>query len=710
MATTPNHTRDAYVRINNWAFPMKAHEGEEELEPGSEVITNALEGFAPSTVAGESGVVDQQSVAVLVFSDWQAGQGFKFSDEAENIGGYAYGNLNTLYPNMAVLPPKWVSLGDLPATWSMNGYSRIFYSQVHAEQLYLFNLRVYTEFAVRPSSGTWIKRNLPSPGTAIYGAVEYRGSLIMVIEGAILSSPNPATTAFTAGWVGNFRGPVVHDNKIYVLNLNDGKMYWTSSLATATGVAAWTNASTAIMLWDSPSESIYELYEFINRTNTPVIHIVTSSRIVAYDDDDFFANFYKTTGYNSSARFTWATVWEQDRQVYRATSNHGGTSVLALTDETISNVTPTKRGGLPIERRPGIHNLTSSLNYLYALGTGPSPENYIGNVATAPVHEYPAGYILAWNGEGWHVVIEGRNGSQAGTPPLNPPYSILLGSGYAPNQVFWLEYKTDNATYITNTVFTAYLPEFGSLPYEVDLRQYDEGTFFMRSALIDAGHENLYKTARHMTVLFERQNGMPGIPVNHTAELWASWDGGAWGQVGATMTSTDTFPKRFPLPGTGNANDPSQVGIVWRSMQWEIRITKNVGADPFVTPIFRGLGLGYVLSPDVYLGFQFVIDLTKERFSQFKGGLFAGKSRRQLRDALYDMTQGAGAKHHYRVEWGWADDYDSVLNVGHREGIIRAAELRLNARENPGTGFGEYTVTGKDVSVKSLNAFVAAEG
>jgi hypothetical protein len=46
-------------------------------------------------------------------------------------------------------------------------------------------------------------------------------------------------------------------------------------------------------------------------------------------------------------------------------------------------------------------------------------------------------------------------------------------------------------------------------------------------------------------------------------------------------------------------------------------------------------------------------------------------------------------KLHYKVEWG----------TGNTRRTIKAAEVRINARENAGTGFGQYVVTGRDVSV-----------
>jgi len=702
MAAVQDHVQDAYIKINGFAFPVKDHEGEQELEPGSEVITNALEGFAPSTVAGDATVVDQQSVAVLAFTNFTPGQGFKFSDEAENIGGYAHGNLDTRYPNMAVLPPKRIDLGALPAGFVLNANPRIMYSQVYVDQLYVWNYASFG-FAVRPASGVWINRALPAGHNALYGVVEFGGTTFGITDLGVISSPNPATTAWTAGWLGTFRGPVIHDNKLYLLNLTDGKMYW-STFALAGGAGAWANSSTATLIRNGSNENVFELYEFVNRANSPVIHITTERRIVAYDDDDFFADFYRTQGYQVTGLPAEAAVWEQDRQVYRAASAEGGTYVLALTDDTSSNVSVNKRGGLSPDRRPRIRNLSSSLNYLYAYGGFPEQEGFIGDTGFTPdaglsLPWNVLGWVLAWNGEGWHVVAEGKGNTLA--------TGRIFGVGYAPNQILWLAQSGG-----VDHLWTAYTPEFGNLPYDTDMRQYVEGTFYLRSAIIDANHENVDKTARHVTLYIEKQDNTPGLPTDHTAQFWASWNGGTFFQYGPTLTSADTFPYRIPFPGpnTTPLTLDQQQGIVWRQMQWEVRITKLPGAPMQSTPIFRGLGLGYVLSPDVFLGFQFVVDLTKERFKQYKGGTYKGYSRGFLRNKLYEMTQGAGAKNHYRIEWGWADQFDVASNFGQRKGIIPAAEIRLNTRENPGTGFGEYTITGKDVSVKAISSTPTTPG
>lgn len=693
-----DHTTDAYVKINGYGYPLIRHETDEELMPGGEVITNAIEGFAPSSVAGDATVVDQQVVAALVFSDFRPGEGFKFVDEAENIGGYQYGTLDTRYPNMAVLPPRIMDLGALPAAFGVNDPMHIFVSQIYNEQLLVWGENS-NSIAVRPSSGVWVNRFFASGAGGCNGVCEFGATTFFATQNAVEYSDDPGTIPIAAGMVGSFSGPVVQDGKIYVWNQVDRKMYWTSTVALAKGVAAWTGVSVLAMpaaYTGFPAK----MYATRNRANGPVIHLVFySGRIISYDtQDDFWGVFYEPgQPQNVANSRADAAVWEQDRQVYLSVSGPGGTSALALTDDTTANVSPNKRGGLPTTRRYHITSWHSSLNYLYAFGGAPRAEDAIG-MGPAAIPAVP-GWIKAWNGEGWHPIAEG-------TGTTNTTGQIRA-AGYAPNQPLWITTVAG-----VTKLWGAYVPDLGQLPYDVDGRNYAEGTYILRSAIVDAELENVDKTARHFTVFFEQQDGTPGIPANHTAQLWASWDGGAFAQVGATMTSLDTFPQRFPLPGpeTVPFTPGAQAGIVWRFMQWEIRVTKNAGATASVTPIFRGLSLGYLRSPDIYNGFQFVVDLTRERFNGFKGGLFMGRGRRELRDKLIAMAAGAGAKYHYRIEWGWADDYNAVTGFGNRAGVIPAAEIRINTRENPGTGLGQYTVTGKDVSVKAVASAAVAPG
>jgi hypothetical protein len=667
----------AYFQIGDDKFPLPRPSGDEqELYPGGEIITNALEGFSPSLISGDSSVVDERRISVHPSSDWQAGQGYRFVDEQEGASGYAYGTLDTRYPNMAVLPPKPVDLGLLPSGANPSNIRFMYHPNIGTGAGYLLALSVYVSLDgdnyYRDAAGVW------QPMTVISGAVGstlYGATFIPTASGIddLLIATNKGLFSVTTGgifgaWVtellttlGAF-GPVWHDEKVYFLNRDDYKMYWAATLSST--LADWSVSSDPLQL--RGGENVIKLYEATNRNGVKSVHALTTQRIVAYDDDDFWVEVFDNRPVDTNQYRSDAAVWRTDQVTYYTFGESGGSAVFQVTGNTFANVSPNKRGGYPLAQRRLIRHLSPGLNWLYALGAQTIDEDYIG-ISGGPTAPAVPGWVMAWNGNGWHTLAEGESSSEP-----------IVAVSYIQNQVLYLQYDSSVSRY---RVYTLYVPEFGNLPYDDDARQYATGTFILRSGEIDNGLEDTDKTCRHFSVQFETQDGLPGMPEDHSAQLWVSFDGGAFAQYGATMTDLSEYPNIITLP-----SDSDQSGIPYKKFQWEIRVTKDVGADAFVTPILRWVNEAYTLSPDIYDGFQVTIDLSEERFDGVNRGRFFNKSRRYL---LRKLREIAASKAHQTVRWG------------NETGLIReipAAQLRINARENPGTNFGQYTVTGQDVS------------
>jgi hypothetical protein len=676
MVTTSDlNPNKAYIKIDGVFFPMPLPEGgeanteESELYPGGEVITSSLEGFSPSVVAGDATVVDESRIAVLSWADWSPGMGHKFTDEQDAIGGYAYGNLVTTYPNMAVLPPKQVDLGGMPSGYDESNM-RWGRSGVMPNGLYGYSLHDDNRLLVwdgTTGAGAWVDHAMPGGATVIRGAAEYGGYLVITTDEGIVTTVDGVS--FTARWNSSFGasghyGPVVHDNNIYVVGALDNKLYWTNDPTTGSD---WANVSTdAIALM--PDESIIELFEWKNRAGTRSVHILTTHRIIGFDDDDFFTDAFVFSKYVvGDQQLISATVWDVDKAVYLSTYQVPGGLTWQLTNDAFANVDPNKQGGIPLAHRRSLGFLSAGLSKVYALGGPTSAEFYYGG-GVGPTPTAVVGWIMAYTGAGWHPVAEGT-----GTG-----ISAIRSCSYIPNQVIF--HRWDGSRF---RVYTVYVPEGGALPYDVDHRSYPEGTYYLVSAETDAGLEETDKTARYFNIRIEKQDQTPGLATGHEAELWASWNGAAFAQVGPTLTAASTFPYRIPLPGP---TDATQQGIVWQRMSWMVKLRKNVGAAANVTPILRGVALAYTRSPDLYDGFQATIDLSKDRFKGLNKGLFRGHDRAYLRNKLLSLT---GTKLHYTVVWG-----DGVT-----ERTIPAAEIRINGRENPGSGYGVWTITGRDVSV-----------
>ena len=664
-----------FVKFDGDYFPLPLGDGaEEELYSTGEVVTSALEGFSPSVVAGDASVVDEQRIAVLSYADWSPGMGKKFSDEQDSLGGYAYGNLNTLYPNMAVLPPKQVDLGGIQAGYDESNM-RWIKSSVAPNGLCGYSKHDTENRFLRwdgtSGAGAWvITAAMPDAATTIRGACDYGGYLVICTDKGIVTTVD--VTTFTARWntgaaISGFYGPVTHDNKVYAISAVDLKMYWTND---PTLGSPWGGVSAeAIAL--RPGEAIVDLFEWKNRAGTRAIHILTTQRLIAYDDDDFFTDVFPIAPHAfGSQQLMSAAPYPADQAVYLSTGDTPGAFVWQVTNDAFTNVNPNKGGGFPKAMRRAIGFISPSLTRVYALGGNfNGVESYYGG-GGGPANSVVPGWIMAYNGAGWHCVAEG--------PSPAALLTALRSCAYLQNQVIFHYWDVSRFR-----VYTVYVPENGALPYDQDHRSYAEGTYYLVSAETDAGLENTDKTGRYFEIKIEKQDGTAGLPTDHEAELWVSFDGAAFVQYGTTATSATAFPWRIPLPGPTVAN---QQGIVWKRMSWMIKLRKNVGAAANVTPILRSVAHAYTRSPIIYDGFQVVIDLSRERFKNLNRGLFRGKSRTYLRNKLRTMMN---SKLHYKVEWG----------TGNTRRTIKAAEVRINARENAGTGFGQYVVTGRDVSV-----------
>lgn len=659
---------DPFVIIDGDFFPVERRSTrEEELYAGGEVITSALEGFSPSVVAGDATVVDEQRIASLVWSDWTPGMGHKFTDEQDSLGGYAYGNLVTYYPNMAVLPPKQIDLGGIPAGYDESNM-RWGKSTLMPNALYGYSKHDDNRLLVwdgTSGNGAWDDYAMPGGATVIRGVAEFGGYLVIATDEGIVTTVDGTT--FVERWnsglgASGFYGPVVHDNKIYVVSALDFKLYWTTDVTTT--ASPWPGGS-AESLQLQPGEEIVDLFEWRNRAGTRSIHILTTRRLIGYDDDDFFADAFPIAPFTyGDQQLTSAGVSWLDQAIYLTTGDTPGAYVWQITNDAFTNVNPNKRGGFPRAQRRAVQFIAPSLSRIYALGGNFNGVEFYYGGGSGPANVAIPGWIMAYTGAGWHPVAEG-----AGTG-----LDALRSCSYIQNQVIF--HRWDGSRF---RVYTVYVPENGALPYDQDHRSYAEGTYYLVSAETDAALENTDKTARYFTVKIEKQDGTLGLAADHEAELWVSFDGAAFSQVGATATSATAFPWRIPLPGPTLAD---QEGVVWERLTWMIKLRKNPGAAANVTPILRAVILSYTRSPEIYDGFQFSIDLTRKRFDR----RFRGKDHAYLRDKLRALM---GGKTHPQVSWG----------EGANKRTIKAAELRINARENPASGFGVYLVTGRAVDV-----------
>jgi len=657
-------------------YPLAA-DAEDRTLGGGDISTSTLESFSPSSVAGDPSLVSNELLAVMLWSNFQRGMATVKYNEQEGTGSldsYAYATLDTRFEKMAILPPQRTSLGTL----ANNPYLEVDF--LYAGRTATYKLVAWdTGLSSQPrvslgsmnnTTGaiTWTSVAFPATagGVAPVGILEvvrYNGMLVATTDAAIYTSSNGGLT-WTARWgsFDGFRGLAVHDNKLYTTRVSDRKLYWTLDPT----IAPWPNSSLDPLIAIGVGfDVVIKIVEWKNRQDTRSLFILTASRIVAFDDDNYWATFFATDqigGFGADMN-----VWPQDKSLYFSPYDNGA-NVMAFQNQTISNVSPNKRGGLSIGLARIIKRLRGNLNFLFAQGGATQRDQVMGRPYVPGVDTY--GQIMAYNGQGWHSLAEGT-----ATDPIT---SMAL---FKDTVIFTRNYRYVESMHVPDA------PQ-SPLYYDGDIR-YAEGSFYIESADADAGLENIYKTARFFEVVIEGSNGSLGLPIGHTYSFeWRPDDTVAW--IPLAMNVGPGTGKYIRLPATTPTVSDAR-GVPFYRLRWKLTLTKSAGADATVTPILRSVGLYYLRAPDLIDGIQFAIDLSPNRVRSLYsavGARYNDKTVEMLKRNLMAMKR---SKYNPRIEYGPLRDRT----------IIPAAEIRVAARENPLTAMGQYVITARDVSTQT---------
>lgn len=665
--------KNPYVAITHlgaeYLFPLVKNP--EELAGPGDIQTSTLESFSPSAVAGDPSLVSNELLATLIWSNWQRGMGTTRYREQEGTGSldsFAYATLDTRFEGMAILPPRRKSLGSLPRARAgvdflltydpaVDGlgteiYRAIAWDTGTGAQAGLSMLR-FNSFGVSPA---WNDILLGGGATVVRQVVAYNGLYVAITDTAIYTSPG--TVTWTPRWVsaGGFRGLAVHDNKLYTIAEADKKLYWTLDPTTA---SAWANSSTDPLRLD-PNERVVKIVEWKNRQDTRSLFVLTEKRIVAFDDDNYWADFFgKDQVAGSGADLS---VWPQDKALYYAPADNGS-NLLQFQNQTIANIGPNKRGGLAKALGRVVGRLRGNLNFLFGQGRDTLPIVTLGIGYSGPGDIY--GQIMAFNGQGWHTLVEGASGD------------TIDGMALARDQVLFCR----NRQYVE----TIYVPDAPQPPTLINGPvEYATGTFFLESGSADAGMENIPKIARYWEIMVEGDDGTPGVPADHTVTFKVQYNpAAAWVTLlsGANWHSGAT--ERVPAVAPPTITDDR--GVPFGEIRWRIEITKGPGADVAVTPILRSVALYYLRAGDLIDGIQFQIDLSPNRIRELYGAQYSGKTPAMLRQVLQEIKT---SRYNPRIEYGPPNNRVA----------IPAAELRIAQRESARSGVGQYIVTARNVS------------
>lgn len=665
---------EPYIKIRHrgtdYFFPL-SHDPEGRYLGGGDIQTSTLESFSPSSIAGDPSLVSNELLAVMLWSNFQGGMGTVKYQEQEGTGSldsFYYSTLNTLYQGMAVLPPGRLSLGTLPravtdfrcivrdmtSTYQIVGFD---YDSINPATTRIYALQVNPTTLV----ATWSDITLTSVAW-ITDLVMYNNLYVACTNRGIWTSPNGF--AWTERWIvpgGATAGLCVHDNKLYcMVGLT---LYWTLDPTTTT---AWPNQSVD-PIKANPGEFVLGLREWKNRQDTRSLFILTNQRIMAWDDDGYWVSFFEAN--QISGGYGDMTVWPQDKSLYYAPYDNGA-NVMQFQNQTISNISPNKKGGLIAAMTRSIRRLKGNLNFLFGQGQVPIAVRITGAPVTTPAPNY--GQIMAYNGQGWHTLVEGTVSNPVAGMGLGRDQVVLVRNGV--------------------NVETIYIPDAPqSLLYINGPVTYAEGTFYLESADADAGLENTYKTARYFELVIENNDGgpsEPGMPSGHTYTFEYVPDGASnWYALATNQGPGQGRIIRIPIATTVWSDAR---GLPFIKIRWRISFTKGVGTTASVTPILRAVALYYLRANDLIDGIQFQIDLSPDRIKRMVASLglgdtYVARTPRRLRAILQDIKR---SKYNPEITYG---------PPGSRI-VIPAAEIRVSQQENARTALGRYTITARDVS------------
>ena len=673
-----------YIKIRHrgtdYFFPL-SHDPENRYLGGGDIQTSTLESFSPSTVAGDPSLVSNELLAVLLWSNFQGGMGTVKYQEQEGTGSldsFYYATMDTRFQGMALLPPKRLPLFTLP--YNRTDVRFLVTTRDNTYRLVVWDIGnpgVNANIGViefNTTTGAYIATNnagfaSATTPTAIREVILFNSTYVAMTNTGIFYMTSVG--AWQGNWqlTGGMYGAVVHDNKLYTIaplaGTNDYYLYWTidPTFNPYGSTTPWPNRSPEpLRLNWIGDETVIKLVEWKNRQDTRSLFVLTNKRIVAWDDDGYWVEFMAAgvvAGTNADM-----SVWPQDKALYFAPADSGA-NVLQFQNQTISNISPNKKGGLGSALVRTVRRIQGGLNFLFGQGGAAVNAAILGGgTYTAP----PAyGQIMAYNGQGWHTLVEGSVSD------------TITGMAWGRDQVFFVRNGLN--------VEAIYAPDAPQAPLYINGPvAYAEGTFYIESADADAGLENIYKTARYSEIVFQG-----GMPVNHGATFELSFDNGTtWATQGTITGPNTTGLWRFPItiPGVTDAR-----GVPFITVRWRINVTKNVGASATVTPVLRSVALYYLRANDLIDGIQFQIDLTPDRIKRMMtilglGDSYDGKTPRKLRAILQEIKR---SKYNPEITYG---------PPGNRV-VIPAAEIRISQQENARTALGKYTLTARDVSTQT---------
>jgi hypothetical protein len=458
-------------------------------------------------------------------------------------------------------------------------------------------------------------------------------------------------TAFIAGDPSSWRGLAAFGNRLWSFRADDNKLYSCidPTLSIGGGSGAWTAQSEA--LYTTIGEEVRDLIVYRDRGGRPALYVVTSTRIVGYDDESGeFELFEDLNEYAPGVDYPLTFTWLRDRLLYVVPFGATGSPLRHVYQFTgnVDEVGPTERGGFVVaDQFERFEALAGNVHWLFAACKGDGTNT--------------PGEIVAMNDlGGWHTVY--RPDGVAASNPIRSLY-VLGGTIFVllKNGVFHGVADRDE-------INAPHLRTFISEP----LTAHD--IYFGRT---DCGLPNHEKIGASVFVSCRKPDGTLGLGVPTEVVIKYSINGAAQVTL-ATLTSATTFPVELPLPLNDAEN---QDGVVFRDIELYASL------DAIDATAIEEVTLFWSKWQEPRWAYQAVIDLREDTFRKFATSHAEHRGLGVVREALETLVT---TKTLHRVKYGGAE----------WEVDLKAADLVMAGRESPTDGSGLYPITFRDVSAE----------
>lgn len=612
-------------------------------------------GLGQTTTVGQTEKRQDLRTPQVIYSGQPGGMGRFEYVEMDGVDDFTDSTLDTRFECLT-LPPGRTQLGAAIGGGALTGQWKVEYlNQADAKVIAWGREQAATcLYYYDTSPAGWNAVAAPSQLT---GFCNFGGLYCLASASggnAIYTSPDGVTWT-GSGYAKPARGICVHDNHVYIYNETDQRLEWQT---TATAAAGWSTSPDTLKLF--PGEKVRNLIEWRDPKGKPAVFLLTSQRILWYDDDaDQFQTFAPDIAGGAGGSFysPHAAVFLADSNLYVALPSTLEKSISA-TAQVYSGVTeqtgPNIKGGLPVGEQMRLWHAAGGINWLYWFADSDS-------------NTTPGGRVLAMNPQrGFHTIGKADAGTR------------ILGGGYARGLTWAVQ--SDGKIYEFDT------PDNKNHPLLASGRTYRTGAWYYHEfAFTDGGAENMPSTAEWVTVKCRNQDnsGVPGLPsgAGCQVEVAVRRDVDASWTVLNTLGSSDTFPAVCPI-NSGN-------GLAFREFKVRIGMISTNAAK---SPMLDSVAFAFSREETPRFQVQCEVDLTEETWGLDQSPMGGQYNLRQLRDALDAMSQ-PGVR--VRARYGGASDSHPNVPGGR---TIANAKLEYAGDEDPVTGLGTFTISLTDLT------------